>query len=192
MAQAQAKTVRPNPPRPYRPFASAVAAKPLAIPPTGRLGRNIAQAAIQRHPLGIKIAGYEPWERDTKDIDINADIELFKTKINPNNPKVTSIEVRKKDRQDHQVVVVGTEDGKYTQMDLASGGAILRYDVEQDHYSMVVDEYTPTGGLKLHDVFRHFFNVTHAKGFHFENYNCMRFATDLAKGIGTFQGESLF
>jgi hypothetical protein len=141
--------------------------------------------AIQLHPLAIKIDGYQEWRRDTGEINIDEDIDLFQQKINSNNPRVTSIEVRKKSVGDHQVVVIGTEDGKFTQMDLSSSGTMLRYDVDQEHYSVVVGTFTPRESLQLHDAFREFYRVTHARGFHFEDYNCMRFANDLAGGIGT-------
>jgi hypothetical protein len=136
--------------------------------------------AIQRHPLSIKIDGYNPWERDTEEIDIDTDIDLFRQTIDPNNPLVTSIEIRKKSIGDHQVVVVGTEDGKFTQMDLASMGSMLRYNVNRAHYNIVVNSFTPNDELRLYDVFRRFYEVTHARGFNFLDYNCERFASDLA------------
>jgi hypothetical protein len=149
--------------------------------------RPNGRVLIQRHPLTIKVPGYKDWSRDTAAIAIDEDINLFRAKIHDENERVTSIEVRKKGMGDHQVLVVGTEDGKFTQMDIASFGAILRYDVEQDHYPQVEDTYTPNEGLTLHDAFRAFYQHTCEKPFHFTDYNCIRFVTDLACRIGKYQ-----
>jgi hypothetical protein len=147
--------------------------------------------SIQLHPLTIKVDGYNPWERDSKDIDLASDIELFKSKINSNNPRVTSIEVRKKSKEDHQVVVVGTKDGGFVQMDLGINGSMIRYgnSVQRNHYEVLVAAFVPREDLCLHDVFKAFYEQTGAKAFNFENYNCTRFASDLAGRMGTSDGS---
>lgn len=144
---------------------------------------------IQCHPLTIKIAGYQSWTRDTSDIRIEEDLELFRQKINSRNRRVVSIEMRKKSVGDHQVVVVGTEDGRFTQFDVGTSGAILRYgpEIEPDHYPVVTGTYDPNGGLRLHDVFRAFLAQAHARGFDSINYNCVRFASDFVGRIGTLR-----
>jgi hypothetical protein len=147
-----------------------------------------AQRSIQLNPLSINVPGYQEWSRDTGAINIDDDIRLFQTKIKADNPLITSIAVRKKPDADHEVVVVGTADGIYVQMDIASHGAKLRYNINPAHYGIVVKAYTPNHNLRLHDVFRAFYNLSHAHAFHFENYSCQRFAADLARSVGTAQG----
>ena len=98
-------------------------------------------------------------------------------------------EVRKRQGGDHQVVVVGTDDGRFTQMDLSASGTMLRYGVERNHYSAVEVSLKPKPGLRLHTVFHRFREVTHARGFDFQDYNCIRFASDLAGTIGASDGD---
>jgi hypothetical protein len=141
---------------------------------------------VQRHPLTLKVKGFNPWTRDTGEIVLAEDIELFRAKIHGNNPRVTCIELRRRRDQDHHVLVVGTEDEKFMQMDATPDGALLRYDVEQDFYGTVVDTYTPNDGLRLYDVFREFDQHTRENPFDFDQYNCVRFATDLACRLGTY------
>ncbi len=160
--------------------AAATSIQPKRAAAAGR-----QSSTIQRHALTIKVAGYQEWTRDTSNIRIEDDIDLFRQSINSKNSRVVSIEMRKKHVGDHQVVVVGTADGRFTQFDVGVTGAILRYDVDQDHYSVVTGTYDPNGGLRLHDVFRAFLAQTHARAFDSINYNCVRFASDFVGRIGT-------
>ena len=163
-----------------------IGGRTLDVSHPGTNGKKLGRAnSIQLHPLTIKIAGFKDWTRDADDINFANDLELFESKINPNNPKVISIEVRKKNLEDHHVLVVGTNDGKFTQMDIASGGAILRYGINRNYYSIVTDAYTPKSGITLHDAFRVFYLKTKERGFDFTDYNCIRFANDVAGKLGT-------
>jgi hypothetical protein len=139
---------------------------------------------LQLHPLAIKIEGYQEWKRDTGAIDLPTDINLFHARIRPDNPEIMSIKVKRKSTGDHQVVVVGMAGGLFMQMDISSYGTMLRYPADDSHYPITVGTFRPRDDLKLDDVFRAFFNLTHQRGFDFEDYNCIRFANNLAGSIG--------
>jgi hypothetical protein len=194
-ARAAATSIQPKraAERPRLPMRPASGLRPSGVTQAYIVNGKHAAAGpqspgtIQRHPLTIKIAGYQAWARDTSEIQIEDDIELFRQKIDSSNSPVVSIEMRKKHVGDHQVVVVGTADGRFTQFDVGVSGAILRYHVDRDHYSLVTGTYDPTPNLRLHDVFRAFFLQTHARGFESDTYNCVRFAADFVGRIGTPQ-----
>lgn len=138
--------------------------------------------AIQLHPLSIRIDGFYNWDRDTGVINFDADLDLYEQRIGAANQAISSIQVRKRRDQDHQVLVIGTHgDTQFTQMDLTgTSGAILRQgqSVEQDFYGELVDAFTP-GGHTLGEAFRAFYETARDHGYSGEAYDCRRFISDV-------------
>lgn len=137
--------------------------------------------AIQLHPLSIRIDGFYNWDRDTSVINFGEDLDLYEQRIGDPDQAISSIQVRKRRDQDHQVLVIGTHgDTQFTQMDLTALGAILRQgqSVEQDFYGELVNEFTP-GGHTLGEAFRAFYETARDHGYRGEDYDCRRFISDV-------------
>lgn len=173
---------------------------PLAtrrMPHAGAVQRQMARVhgrTIQMEDLTINVPGYKKWTRDVDDIDIEADIQLFRQKIRSDNPALAYVQIWQNAGQggEHQYVVVELEDGTRIQMDLAARGhSIWVHADNPSNYNLktVSDRKKTKPGLKLYDLFRQF-RVEADRPYNMETNDCTAFASRIFSWAAESGGNS--
>ncbi len=188
MATAQpARDARKTPPAPpvYRPQQPRIQAK--FVDRTHRT--NLTQrGVIQRHPMIITI-GKTSTHLDTSQFESIHDV----TRHLPDGAAsyaVTEVHIRKESNADHQYVIALTNGGINLKMHLGTAGAEIKCSPGiSATFGLDRGRFTPKRGMTLGDAVGIFYQLAHVHAFESDNYNCARFAADLAASLGTYIRE---
>lgn len=143
--------------------------------------------------LSIKITepAFQTWTRDVEDIDFEQDLGLFQEKVTAANPQIASVGTYQ-GVGDHVEVFARTETGEWVKMDMSGAGSRIIYPADGPGGHQVDDVDYTLKPMRLHDLFKAFFEVAKAKKFDFQDYNCQRFACNLMSALVDYEESDLF
>lgn len=99
---------------------------------------------------------------------------------------VRSISIRQENKGDHMYVIAMIKGGPNIKMELGNGGHFIKIDHDiSDQFGQPIGTYKPKEGLTDKDVIAKFEEYKGKVEFHFTDYNCQRYAFDIAGELGT-------
>jgi hypothetical protein len=183
-----ARDARKTPAAPpvYRPQPSRIQAKSAG--PNSRRGPT-HKGVIQRHPMLVTIGKTTVRKMDTGDFQSIEDV----TQHLPQGAAsfaISAVHIRKESNADHQYVIAITNGGINLKMHLGTAGAEIKFGAGiSATFGIDRGRFEPKRGMTLGDAVGIFYQLAHEHAFESDNYNCARFAADLAARLGTYIRE---
>lgn len=141
--------------------------------------------------IEIKEPKFKTWTRDVEEIDFESDLELFQQKVTSANPKIVHVGTYQGTGQ-HVEVFAKTATGQWVKMDMASTGSRIIYPARGPSGHQVDEVKGELKKMKLHDLFKKFFEVAKVRKFDFLDYNCERFASALMSELVDYEESDFF